>query len=97
MSVIMKFGGTSVADAEAMSRVIKIVKQQIETDRAEILSGVRKGETLGGPIALLIRNKDWDNWQNTMHVGAQPPENAPGARRAASCISAEASTSDTSA
>ena len=47
----------------------------IETDRAEILSGVRKGETLGGPIALLIRNKDWDNWQNTMHVGAQPPEN----------------------
>lgn len=55
----------------------------IETDRAEILSGVRKGETLGGPIALLIRNKDWDNWQNTMHVGAQPPENAPGAKRAA--------------
>src|ERR671914_2166570 len=55
----------------------------IETDRAEILSGVRKGETLGGPIALLIRNKDWDNWQNTMHVAAQPPENAPGAKRAA--------------
>lgn len=55
----------------------------IETDRAEILSGVRRGETLGGPIALLIRNKDWDNWQNTMHVGPEPPEGATGARRGA--------------
>jgi chorismate synthase len=54
----------------------------IESDRAEILSGVRGGETLGGPIALLIRNKDWDNWQNTMYVGAAPPPEATGARRA---------------
>jgi chorismate synthase len=54
----------------------------IESDRAEILSGVRNGETIGGPIALLIRNKDWDNWQQTMHVGAEAPESG-GARRAA--------------
>jgi chorismate synthase len=54
----------------------------IETDRAEILSGVRKGETLGGPVSLLVRNRDWDNWQNTMHVGPTPPEGATGARRA---------------
>jgi chorismate synthase len=54
----------------------------IETDRAEILSGVRKGETLGSPVALLVRNKDWDNWQNTMHVGPEPPAGATGARRA---------------
>lgn len=54
----------------------------IETDRAEILSGVRKGQTLGSPVSLLIRNKDWDNWQNTMHVGPEPPEGAVGARRA---------------
>jgi chorismate synthase len=54
----------------------------IETDTAEILSGVRKGQTLGGPISLLVRNRDWPNWQNTMHVGAAPPEGATGARRA---------------
>src|SRR4051794_1917816 len=38
-------------------------RMQIETDSAEILSGVRAGETLGGPIAMLIRNRDWKNWQ----------------------------------
>jgi chorismate synthase len=58
-------------------------RMAIETDRAEILSGVRRGETLGGPVAFLIRNKDWDNWQNTMHVGPEPPAGATGARRAA--------------
>jgi chorismate synthase len=57
-------------------------RMAIESDRAEILSGVRNGETIGGPIALLIRNKDWDNWQQTMHVGAEAPESG-GARRAA--------------
>ena len=57
-------------------------RMAIETDRAEILSGVRRGETLGGPVALLVRNKDWDNWQNTMHVGKEPPPGATGARRA---------------
>ncbi|MBI4287489.1 MAG: chorismate synthase [Chloroflexi bacterium] len=36
-------------------------RMQIETDQAEILSGVRHGLTLGGPIALLIHNKDWGN------------------------------------
>src|SRR5438132_750063 len=41
-------------------------RMQIETDSAEILSGVRAGETLGGPIALLIRNRDWKNWQEIM-------------------------------
>jgi chorismate synthase len=41
-------------------------RMQIEKDSAEILSGVRAGETLGGPIALLIRNRDWTNWQEIM-------------------------------
>jgi chorismate synthase len=45
-------------------------RMAIESDRAEILSGVRLGETIGGPIAMLIRNRDWDNWQQTMRVGA---------------------------
>src|SRR5215813_2091804 len=55
----------------------------IESDRAEALSGVRHGETTGGPIALLIPNKDWENWQRTMHVEAEMPENASGSDRPA--------------
>jgi chorismate synthase len=55
----------------------------IESDTAEVLSGIRKGETLGGPVALVVRNRDWTNWQNTMHVGAEPPPDATGARKAA--------------
>ncbi len=58
-------------------------RMAIETDRAEILSGVRRGETLGSPIALQIKNKDWTNWQHTMSVEAHPDESLPGARRAA--------------
>src|SRR6188472_3188802 len=58
-------------------------RMAIEQDRAEILSGVRRGRTLGSPIALQIRNKDWTNWQHTMSVEAQPDESVPGARRAA--------------
>ena len=55
----------------------------IESDRAEILSGVRAGETLGGPVAMLIENRDWPNWQQTMHVQAtEAPADATGARRA---------------
>jgi chorismate synthase len=43
-------------------------RQKIEQDRAEIRSGVRHGKTLGSPIALLIENKDWANWQEKMAV-----------------------------
>ncbi|MDQ4122001.1 MAG: chorismate synthase [Acidobacteriota bacterium] len=43
-------------------------RQKIETDRVEILSGVRHGKTLGSPIALLIENKDWRNWTEIMSV-----------------------------
>lgn len=41
-------------------------RMKIETDRAEILSGVRGGYTLGSPITLRINNKDWENWQEIM-------------------------------
>lgn len=58
-------------------------RMAIEQDRVEILSGVRRGETLGSPISLLIRNRDWVNWQYTMSVEATPDEQLPGARRAA--------------
>jgi chorismate synthase len=61
-------------------------RMAIESDRAELLSGVRAGETIGGPIALMIENRDWPNWQYTMRVGPDKEGDAPveggGARRA---------------
>ena len=44
-------------------------RQAIEHDRAEILGGVRHGRTLGSPILLLVRNRDWENWTRVMQVG----------------------------
>ena len=58
-------------------------RMAIESDRATVLSGVRRAVTTGGPIALLIPNKDWKNWQRTMHVEAEPAVDATGANRAA--------------
>ncbi|MBI2082336.1 MAG: chorismate synthase [Deltaproteobacteria bacterium] len=43
-------------------------RMKIEQDRAEILSGIRAGKTLGSPIALKIDNKDWSNWEKIMDV-----------------------------
>jgi len=43
-------------------------RMRIESDRVEILSGVRFGKTIGSPVALLIRNKDWTNWTDRMAV-----------------------------
>jgi len=48
-------------------------RMKIESDRAEILSGVRFGKTIGSPIALLIQNKDWENWQEIMSVTPLTP------------------------
>src|SRR3984893_5291010 len=56
-------------------------RMAIESDRAEALSGVRHGVTTGAPIALLIPNKDWENGQRTMYVGAEQPADASGADR----------------
>ena len=52
---------------------------QIESDAVEFLSGVRAGETIGSPIAMLIRNRDWANWQAIMDP-APRAEDADGAR-----------------
>jgi chorismate synthase len=57
-------------------------RMQIESDRAEVLSGVRHGVTTGAPIALLIRNKDWVNWQQTMYPEREMPGDASGTKRA---------------
>jgi len=43
-------------------------RMKIEKDRVEILSGVRLGETIGSPIALMIKNLDWENWKQIMRI-----------------------------
>jgi chorismate synthase len=53
---------------------------QIEHDRIEWLAGVRGGESLGGPIAMLVRNRDWSNWSAIMDP-APRPEDADGPRK----------------
>lgn len=50
-------------------------RMKIETDRVQILSGVRHGKTLGSPVSLLIENKDWANWETIMNPEA-PSESA---------------------
>jgi chorismate synthase len=52
-------------------------RMKIESDRAEVISGIRLGETLGSPLALLIWNKDWENWQKAMAHGPPDPEENP--------------------
>lgn len=41
-------------------------RMKIETDKAEVLSGIRFGETLGSPITLRVTNRDWQNWTGRM-------------------------------
>ncbi|MFQ5442839.1 MAG: chorismate synthase [Thermodesulfobacteriota bacterium] len=43
-------------------------RMKIESDSVEITSGVRHGRTLGSPVALLIENRDWENWKEAMSV-----------------------------
>jgi chorismate synthase len=48
-------------------------RMKIETDQAHIVSGVRQGQTIGSPIAVLLENKDWKNWQESLPVGEGDP------------------------
>jgi chorismate synthase len=52
-------------------------RMKIEADQIEWLAGVRAGETLGSPIAMLVWNRDWEHWQDVMAAEAD----APGAER----------------
>jgi chorismate synthase len=45
-------------------------RMKIERDTARILSGVRHGMTIGSPISILLENKDWKNWQESLPVAA---------------------------
>ena len=52
-------------------------RMKIEADQIEWLAGVRAGETLGSPIAMLVWNRDWEHWQDVM----APEADAPGGER----------------
>ncbi len=49
-------------------------RMQIEQDQIEVLAGIRAGVTLGSPIALVIWNRDWENWGKHMDPWKAPPE-----------------------
>ncbi len=57
-------------------------RMKIERDRAELVAGVRDGRTLGSPIAFLIWNRDWVNWEKIMNpaMGANDPAAVAGKR-----------------
>ncbi len=57
-------------------------RMQIESDRADLLSGVRLGETLGSPIAMVVWNRDAENWATAMSPLAPEVEVNPKALRA---------------
>jgi chorismate synthase len=49
-------------------------RMKIETDKAQILSGVRHGATIGSPITVLLENKDWKNWQESLPIAEGDPD-----------------------
>jgi chorismate synthase len=48
-------------------------RMKIERDTAHVLSGVRHGLTIGSPISVLLENRDWKNWQESLPVGEGDP------------------------
>ena len=52
-------------------------RMKIEDDKAEIMAGIRHGFTTGGPIALFIANRDWQNWQEQLSVAPVEKEVEP--------------------
>src|SRR3977135_2766389 len=48
-------------------------RMKIETDHAHILSGVRHGATIGSPIAVMLQNRDWKNWEEALPVEPGDP------------------------
>jgi chorismate synthase len=51
-------------------------RMKIETDKAEIVSGVRHSQTTGAPVAVILRNRDWENWTEALPVEAGPDSEA---------------------
>ena len=74
---------TAMIDAELARRMQgygRGKRMKIESDRARLVAGIRHGRTLGSPIAWLIENKDWPNWEHVMGIDAPAaPDPASGA------------------
>jgi chorismate synthase len=49
-------------------------RMKIETDRAHFLSGVHHGKTIGSPIAVMLENRDWQNWKESLPVETGDPK-----------------------
>ncbi len=49
-------------------------RQAIENDVVEVTSGLRFGQTIGSPVTLVVRNRDWENWRERMAVFGEPPQ-----------------------
>ena len=56
-------------------------RMQIEQDAIEFLSGVRAGETIGSPVAMLVRNKDWKSWSEIMDPAPHDADATEGRKR----------------
>lgn len=52
-------------------------RMKIEKDEVEVVSGIRGGCTMGGPITLVIHNRDWENWTDIMHPTRLVSEDLP--------------------
>ncbi|NLG10120.1 MAG: chorismate synthase [Coriobacteriaceae bacterium] len=71
--VILSAAGIDVDLARRQSGYGRGGRMAIEQDRAEILSGVRFGKTIGSPVAIKISNRDWPNWSERMSQEGRPP------------------------
>ena len=49
-------------------------RQSIERDTVQVTSGIRFGKTIGSPVTLVVRNRDWENWTDRMAVFGEEPE-----------------------
>ena len=49
-------------------------RQSIERDTVQVTSGIRFGKTIGSPVTLSVRNRDWENWTDRMAVFGEEPE-----------------------
>lgn len=56
-------------------------RMKIERDAGEVLSGIRLGETLGSPVAVWLRNRDFENWKTAMSVKERPEASPEALRR----------------
>ena len=63
-------------DANAIDREKCNMDFELSDAQKEIVAGVRHGRTMGGPIAMVVKNRDWANWQGKMDIEPVPEKHA---------------------